>query len=159
MNSWDIFKDTMEVDLEKARKDLCTILAQYAHLTKQEVILVFDGYKVKKSPGAHYRVDGISVVFTKELQTADHYIEQELDKVGRLRRVRVATSDKIEQQIIMQRGGSRISARELLAEVEAEQIKLKRKTKEIRAEFYKNSGSMTSSTMEDLLELKKKLDK
>lgn len=157
INSWEIFKDTMKVDLEKARIELIDLMIEYAHVTDQEVILVYDAYRVKKSPGKIYKVGGIYVVFTKEFETADHFIEKELDKIGRVRRVRVATSDKIEQQIILQRGGSRISAMELFAEVESERNKIERKSKDMTSDSKNHIGALDENIKEQLVELKDNL--
>ncbi|EFI41996.1 NYN domain-containing protein [Peptoniphilus sp. oral taxon 386] len=117
INSWEVFKNYRE-DLEEQRKRLIDILSEYSHVIQEKIILVFDGYMVKKSPGAIYEHDNILVVFTRELETADHFIERQLDEMGRVRKIRVATSDNIEQQIILSRGGIRISAREFEVEVE-----------------------------------------
>ncbi|MDO5041314.1 MAG: NYN domain-containing protein [Peptoniphilus sp.] len=125
INYWDVFKD-FKGELEDRRLKLCDILAEYAHLTHEKIILVFDGYMVKKSSGAIYDYKGIKVIFTKEFETADHFIEKELAEVGRVRRIRVATSDNIEQQIILSRGGSRISAREFEVEVYTVMNKVKK---------------------------------
>lgn len=118
INSWEELEELSKISLEDARNALTDILIEYAHFTKEKIILVFDAYLVKKSGGKLYHRDGIDVVYTKELQTADHYIEGELEKIGKLHNVRVATSDNIEQQMILARGGQRISARELEMEIQ-----------------------------------------
>ena len=72
---------------------------------------------VKGNSGTEEEHMGLKVIYTKENETADHYIEKSLHEIGRVKRVRVATSDWMEQQIILGRGGTRISARELEMEV------------------------------------------
>ena len=84
---------------------------------------------VKNNIGTEIDYKGIKVIFTKEKETADHYIENVLDKVGRKMRIRVATSDWLEQQIVLSRGGTRISARELEIEIE-NKMKLRNKKTE-----------------------------
>lgn len=153
INFWSIFKEHEE-SLEDQRKRLIDILSQYANLVAENVIVVFDGYMVKKSPGAIYEENGVKIVFTKEFETADHFIEKTLDKIGRVRKIRVATSDNIEQQIILSRGGTRISAREFEVEVEIAMSKVKRKTKELREESLKIS-SLDEEHIEILKNLKK----
>ena len=83
------------------------------------IILVFDAYKVKGNPGSveHYR--NIHVVYTKEAETADAYIERATYEIAKEHRVRVATSDNLEQLIILGHGAVRVSAREFKEEVEA----------------------------------------
>ena len=82
------------------------------------VILVFDAYKVKGNPGSVQTVNGIKVVYTREAETADTYIERATYELRRERRVRVATSDSMEQVIILGHGAMRVSARTFHAEIE-----------------------------------------
>lgn len=117
INSWQSLIELKNISLEDARNELIDTMIEFSHSTKEHIILVFDAYLVKKSGGKTYKRDGIDVIFTKEFETADHYIERQLDEIGKLTNVRVATSDNVEQQIILSRGGTRISARELEAEV------------------------------------------
>lgn len=117
INSWQNLIDLKNISLEEARNELIDEMIEFSHSTKEHIILVFDAYLVKKSGGKNYERDGIDIIFTKEFETADHYIERQLDEIGKLTNVRVATSDNVEQQIILSRGGTRISARELEAEV------------------------------------------
>lgn len=156
LNSWSIFEREREEDFENARKKLMDILVDYAHYTGQAVILVFDGYKVKKNPGEEFHYKGIQVVFTKAMQTADHYIEQELTLIGRHRNVRVATSDSMEQQMILSRGGKRISARELEVEVAHAKEGLVRRKKQLKSESKVNAWE--EETLESLKDLKDRLD-
>lgn len=95
------------------------ILSNFQGYREMRLILVFDAYKVKGSPGSTVRYHNIDVVYTKEAETADQYIEKVTHQIGRKHRVRVATSDGLEQLIIMGAGAIRVSARELLEEVMA----------------------------------------
>ncbi len=140
INYWDVFKGREE-SLEDQRNRLANILAEYAHMSREKVILVFDGYMVKKSPGALYSYKGILIIFTKEFETADHFIERELDRMGRVRSIRVATSDNIEQQIILSRGGSRVSAREFEIEVYDTLNKVKKNIRSLNQTYKKNRKS------------------
>lgn len=115
INAWSSFDKSLP--LEDQRKQLVDIISEYAHTVDEKVIVVFDAYMVKKSAGAIYDYKGILVIFTKEFETADHYIERQLSEMPRVKGVRVATSDNIEQQIILSRGGVRLSAREFEVEV------------------------------------------
>lgn len=118
INSWEKLKIKKDINLEEARDELIEILAEYHHYSGIKIVLVFDAHFVKKNLGNELDYKGIKVIFTKERETADHYIEKVLDKVGRIKRIRVATSDWLEQQIILSWGGTRISARELEVEIE-----------------------------------------
>ena len=117
--AWDELKAAAKDSLERARYMLMDLLCNYQGFRKCEIILVFDAYKVKGNPGSveHYR--NIHVVYTKEAETADAYIERATYEIAKDHRVRVATSDNLEQLIILGHGAVRISAREFLAEVEA----------------------------------------
>ena len=81
------------------------------------MILVFDAYKVKGNTGSVEKVNNINVVYTKEAETADMYIEKVTRELGKKHRVRVATSDGVEQIIIFSGGAVRVSANEFLKEV------------------------------------------
>ncbi|OLS02161.1 NYN domain-containing protein [Tissierella creatinophila] len=118
INSWEKLKIKKDINLEEARDELIELLAEYHHYSGIKIVVVFDAQFVKNNLGNEVDYKGIKVIFTKERETADHYIEKVLDKVGRIKRVRVATSDWLEQQIILSRGGTRISARELEVEIE-----------------------------------------
>ena len=115
----DELKDAARDSLEGARHLLMDLLCNYQGYKRCEVILVFDAYKVKGSPGSveHYR--NIHVVYTKEAETADAYIERATYEIAREHRVRVATSDNLEQLIILGHGAVRVSAREFHQEIEA----------------------------------------
>ena len=115
--AWDALKKLAAEDIAAAREALIGILANYRGWRKCELILVFDAYKVKGNPGSIEKKNGIYVVYTKEAQTADSYIERATYDLGKNHRVRVATSDNMEQVIILGHGALRISARAFEEEV------------------------------------------
>src|SRR5699024_5502852 len=117
INYWKSLKDKSLISFEEAREELIEVLAEYHHYSGIEIIIVFDAHLVQGNNGKEYYYKGIQVVYTKESETADNYIERKLDDLGRMRKIRDATSDWLEQQIILSRGGTRISARELEIEV------------------------------------------
>lgn len=129
INSWESLKEKQKISLEDARDSLLEILADYHHYSGIEIIVVFDAHLVKGNSGKEFTYKGIDVVFTKELETADHYIERTLDSLGRIKRIRVATSDWLEQQMVLSRGGTRISARELEVEIYNARQMIKRRKK------------------------------
>ena len=116
--AWDELEAVARGSLDAARKQLMDILSNYQGFRKCEVILVFDAYKVPGNPGEVSRYHNIYVVYTKEAETADAYIEKTTYELGRRHRVRVATSDGVEQLIILGHGALRLSARAFKAEVE-----------------------------------------
>lgn len=134
INHWPSLREMAAHSLEDARVLLANQLAEYAHFTGIHIILVYDAYQVKHHESTIYHHQGVEVVFTKEHQTADHYIERELHNMGRVREVTVATSDNMEQQLILARGGQRISARELEIEVNQQHSQMARTLDKIRSE-------------------------
>lgn len=111
--SWDELKNIAKDNLDMARSELINMMCNYQGVTGYETIVVFDAYKVK---GKHRDIEkyyNINIVYTKESETADTYIEKVSHELSKKHRVRVATSDGLEQIIIMGNGAMRISAREL----------------------------------------------
>ncbi len=123
--AWEDLKEASKLDIDLARTTLINRLCAYRAMRNTEVILVFDAYKVKGNPGSIETVHNISVVYTKEAETADSYIEKVSHKLGENYNVRVATSDYMEQIIILGSGAFRISANEFLKEVEAAENELR----------------------------------
>ena len=117
--AWEELKAAARENLDAARHLLMDLLCNYQGYKKCAVILVFDAYKVKGNPGSVERYRNIHVAYTKEAETADTYIERVTYEIARKHRVRVATSDSLEQLIILGHGAVRVSARDFKAEVEA----------------------------------------
>ena len=116
--AWDELKDLARTDLDQARQRLVDILRNYQAFRSCPVILVFDAYKVKNNPGSVETLGGLSIVYTKEAETADMYIEKVTHELGRKHQVRVATSDGLEQMIILSHGALRVSATSFHEEVQ-----------------------------------------
>lgn len=117
VNQWSYFKEISK-NIDESRSKLIELLIEYQAYKGIKVIVVFDAHLVKGSLEKKEKVAGIEVVYTKEHETADSYIEKQLDKIGRYERVQVATSDNFIQQIVLARGGTRISAYEMIVEIE-----------------------------------------
>ncbi len=127
INAWpELVEEANEVDLASARDKLIDIMADYSAFTGICVILVFDAHQANKNTRTSYIINGVEVIYTKSGETADHYIEKIADALGKQEKIRVATSDWIEQQIVMGRGAARISARELHEEVKSLRAKRQR---------------------------------
>lgn len=115
--AWEELHELSKINIEGARGKLRDILCNYQGYKKNTIILVFDGYKVPGNPGEVIKYHNIYVVYTKEAETADQFIEKTVPEIAKKHRVSVATSDALEQMIILGQGAQRISARELLEEI------------------------------------------
>ena len=114
---WPELADTAKSDLSAARRHLLNDLSSFAGFRKCTLIVVFDGYKVPGNPGEKERFHNISVVYTRENQTADAYIESLVEEIGKNDQVKVATSDGLIQLSSLRSGVLRVSAREMEEEV------------------------------------------
>ncbi len=123
--AWEELARVARVDLEGARRQLCDRLSSYAGFRKSRVIVVFDGYKVKGNPGEKIQYHNIQVVFTRENETGDSYIEGLVAQVGSNYNLRVATSDGLVQLSSLRSGVLRMSARELKEELDAAEKEMK----------------------------------
>lgn len=116
--SWEELKELSERDIGAARGKLADILSNYQGFRKCTLILVYDAYKVEGNPGEVMKYHNIYIVYTKEAETADQYIEKTVRRIAKNADVTVATSDGLEQVIIMGQGAHRMSALGLKEEVE-----------------------------------------
>lgn len=111
VNSWSNLKKNKEISLDSARQKLIDILHNYGAINECKIILVFDGYKVSGNLENKYEHNkNLTVIFTRDGETADAYIERAVNELGRRFEVYVVTSDWLEQQTIFQRGAVRISS-------------------------------------------------
>ena len=117
--AWEDLAETAKSDLDAARRQLCDWLSSYAGYRKCRLVLVFDGYKRKGNPGEKTQFHNIQLVYTKENETADAYIEALADEIGKNYNVRVATSDGLVQLSSLRSGVLRMSAKELRLEIDA----------------------------------------
>ena len=115
--AWESLAEIASYSLEKAREALCDILSNYVGYTKTELLLVFDAYLVKDGMGSSYQKDGYTVVFTKEDQTADAYIEKQMATLGPNYNIRVVTADKLLQYSAVHSGISRMTPMEFEEEI------------------------------------------
>lgn len=128
--AWKKLDELAKHNLDAARSKLMDILCNYQGYHKKEVILVFDAYKVKGNPGEVQEYHNIHVVYTKEAQTADSYIEKATHELAKKHDVTVVTSDGLEQLIIMGQGARRVSSREF-------ELQIKEMEQEIRESWLK----------------------
>lgn len=123
--AWEELRSLAEVNIDSARDRLMDICCNFQGCNGVTLILVFDAYKVKGNPGTVQKYHNIHVVYTKEAETADQYIERTVHKIGKKHHVTVATSDALEQMIIWGEGAVRLSAGGFLEEVEAANRRLR----------------------------------
>lgn len=116
--AWEDLKELSQANIEAARNKLMDVLCDYQGYRKMTLILVFDAYKVPGNPGEVQKYHNIHVVYTKEAETADQYIEKTVHRIGKHHQVTVATSDGLEQMIILGQGARRLSAQGLRQEIE-----------------------------------------
>lgn len=135
--AWDDLKELAKVNIEAARNKLMDILCNYQGFRKCVVILVFDAYKVDGFALEIQKYHNIHVVYTKEAETADQYIEKVVHQIGKKYHVTVVTSDGVEQVVTMGQGGTLISSREFREEVELVKRQI-REENESRREKRKN---------------------
>ena len=124
--AWDNLKALAKENIDAARNSLINIMCNYQGYKKCELILVFDAYKVKGNGREIEEVNNISVVYTKEAETADMYIEKVTHKLAKNHRVRVVTSDGLEQMIILGSGALRVSSRAFREEVKNAEEEIRR---------------------------------
>ncbi|MEG2985584.1 MAG: NYN domain-containing protein [Peptostreptococcaceae bacterium] len=138
INAWDELKDIAKDDLENAREKLISEIIEYAEFTGRKAIIVFDAYNVKKSREKVEERKYITVVYTKEHQTADSYIEKFITSLSKYDDVKVATNDYAEQQIVLGKGASRISSRELKLDLDHAKSKIRQKNSSFGKKIQRN---------------------
>ena len=124
--AWDELKEIARENLDAARHVLMDVLCNYQGYKNCALILVFDAYRVPQGLGAVEKYHNIHIVYTKEAETADQYIERVTYALGRRRNIRVATSDNLEQLIILGHGAQRVSAQSFHEEVAAVQEEIQK---------------------------------
>lgn len=134
INAWKKLKELANESLEIAREKLVEIMVEYASYNGMKVIIVFDAYMVKGSRHVFKDYENLEIVYTKENQTADSYIEKLISQMNKRNTIKVATNDWAEQQIILGKGAIRISARELELEVDFAKSKILKKTLQKRSQ-------------------------
>ena len=113
INAWPSLRETARHSLEDARIELIDILQEFQAYERIELILVFDAHMIKGGQERVEQLGGLKLVYTRENETADHYIERWSDGIEKNMRVIVASSDALQQTIVLGRGAVRMSAREL----------------------------------------------
>lgn len=154
INSWPNLKDIREYSLESARAKLEEVLQNYSAYNNIEVIIVYDAYSVSQNYGKKEKKAKLTVVFTKEGEIADQFIERSIDVLGKRANVSVVTSDALEQQIAFQRGATRISSIEFYHDVMETQISIE---KDLKKTKQGNSNSIKDVVDEHIYEKLEKM--
>lgn len=150
--SWEELNELAKVNVESARTKLMDILSNYQGYKKMNLILVFDAYRVEGGQGSVQKYHNIYIVYTKEAETADQYIEKTVHAIGRKYNVTVATSDALEQVIILGQGGRRMSAHDLEEEITAMRREIREQYTEKRSEEKNYLFDHLNDEMSDLME-------
>lgn len=151
--AWEELNKLAKASIDAARNKLMDILSNYQGFIGCTLILVFDAYKVKGNQGEVQKYHNIYVVYTKEAETADQYIEKTTHEIGRKYKVTVATSDALEQVIVMGQGAYRISARDFYEEVERTEKQIREINERERGE--KRNYLLDYARKEDAREMEK----
>lgn len=157
INAWDNLKKIMQEEgLEYSREKLNDIMSEYANFSGLFVIVVYDAYNVKETTTRVYDRKNMKIIYTKERQTADSYIEKFISEFGNRRylEITVATDDFAERQIVIGKGGNRITTVQLRIEVENKQRKLK---KSIETKEKEKLNQVRNLIQKDTLEKLKKI--
>ena len=143
--AWEELQALAEVNIDSARDRLMDICSNYQGYEGSTLILVFDAYKVRGNPGSVQKYHNIYVVYTREAETADQYIEKTVHEIGRKHHVTVATSDRLEQMIIWGDGAVRLSARGFREAVEEASHR-------IREQYHRQNGAAGNRPFEELIQ-------
>ncbi|MGL4796489.1 MAG: NYN domain-containing protein [Paraclostridium sp.] len=138
INAWDDLKHIAQTDLDGAREKLIDSMIEYAEFSGHKAIVVFDAYNVKNSSEKVENRKYITVIYTKEHQTADSYIEKFITSLSKYDVVKVATNDYAEQQIVLGKGASRISSRELKMDLDEAKSRIRRKQSNTGGKIQRN---------------------
>ena len=155
INSWPELKNIKDYSLESARQELVEIVSNYAAYKGYKIFVVFDAHMVNGSLEKRERFsNNVIIVFTKEGDTADSFIERMINQIGRKFEVCVVTSDSLEQQLVFQRGATRMSSIEFYHEIKGIETKIRSK---IEKNYSKKKHTLEDMIKEDVLEKLEKI--
>lgn len=155
INGWSELREIKEYSLDSARQKLIDYLQNYATYKGYKIFVVFDAHMKNGSIQRRENIsDNLTVVFTKEGETADSYIERAVNNIGRKIEVSVVTSDSLEQQLIFQRGAIRMSSLEFYFEVKEAEERIRSKTKK---QYVERKHLLEDRIEQDVLEKLEKI--
>lgn len=153
INGWPEIRDVGKISLDEARSALVDVMAEYKSFKGIEIIIVFDAYLVKGTKKLQEKIKGVEVVYTKERETADSYIERLATGLAERNHVSVVTNDWAEQQIVLGSGAARVTVRELILDVTAAKGRIHRRSEKLGK---KNSNAISNNIDGEIL---RKLEK
>ena len=155
INSWPELKNTKDYSLEAARQQLIEIMSNYAAYRGYKIFVVFDAHMVSGSIEKKEKFsENVIVVFTKEGDTADSFIERMINQIGRKFEVCVVTSDSLEQQLVFQRGATRMSSIEFYHEIKGIETKIRNR---IDKHYSKKKHTLEDMVDKDILDKLEKI--
>lgn len=157
INAWPSLQSLAQESLEDARDLLIEMMAEYQAYRGIRVIVVFDAHLVKKSMEKSEKKVGVDVVYTKEKETADSYIERLIIELSRKNRVVVATNDWKEQQMVLGGGATRTSVRELVIDYDQVREKIKKRMDSLKIQKTDLSNRISDEILEKLEKFRRKL--
>ncbi len=157
INAWPTLYSTAQKNLEDARSRLIEMMAEYQTYKGIKVIIVFDAHLVKKSMEKTEKQLGVEVVYTREKETADSYIERLIVDLSRKNRVVVATNDLREQQMVLGGGATRTSVRELIIDYNNVKEKINKRIDALKIQKVDLSNRMSDEILEKLEKFRRKL--
>lgn len=156
INAWSKLKTISEEDLQTSREMLVNHVLEYSKIKGLEAYIIFDAYRVKNSEENIQKYHEITIVFTKENQTADSYIEKFISSLSKYDEIYVATSDYAEQQIALGKGCYRIPARELISDVSNAKEALRKKSS-FKSKEYNSMNRLENKIDSSVLEKLEKI--
>jgi len=146
--AWEELAELARQDLETAREKLLEVLTNYYGYTQSETVVVFDAYKVKGGIGSRQDRNGVHVVYTKENETGDLYIERLVHEIGKNHTVRIVSSDGLIQLSALRTGVLRVSAREFYEEVMRVDARIRQTLQELKTKPERLSDTATITRKE-----------
>lgn len=156
LNAWEKYKPFLNLSFENARNELIYDMGEFSKLIGIDLLLAFDAYKINFK-GTSEIIKGIEVIYTKQNETADQYIEKKLDEIGRKILVSVGTDDTLIQKLVTQRGGIVLTSKELLFRYENLKNKSNRYETKNRITNKSYFNTLDDKALNQLDEIEKKL--
>ncbi|NLM03518.1 MAG: NYN domain-containing protein [Clostridiales bacterium] len=155
INAWPKLKDIATDSYDEARRELIEMMAEYQSFKGINIIIVFDAHMVKGNIGKRDKIKGIKIVFTKEGETADSYIEKVIPQLSKRNYVTVVTNDWAEQQMILGAGATRMTTRELIIDYNNAKNRISQKTDDLSREKNMLSNQIDPEILEKLERLRR----
>lgn len=156
LNAWEKYNSFLKLSFENARNELIFDMGEFSKLINKELLLVFDAYKIN-SIQSKEKIKGIDVVYTRQNETADQYIEKKMDKLGKKILITVATDDILIQKLVTQRKGLVLTSKELLYRYENLKNKSNRYETKNRITNKSYFNTLDEKALKQLDEIEKKL--